>query len=121
VRRLSIAQPLARIIQEQNVEAAVRRYYELKKTEAERYDWGEAELNRLGYVLLNTSRVKEAIEIFKLNVALFPRGFNTYDSLGEAYLAAGDREEAIKNYKKSLGLNPQNDNAAQVLRRISAP
>jgi dienelactone hydrolase len=120
VRRISISQPLAKIIEQQGVEAAIKQYYDLKKGESERYDWGEPELNRLGYILLNANRVKEAIEIFKLNVTLYPQGFNTYDSLGEAYLASGNRDEAIRNYKKSLELNPQNTNATNVLRRINA-
>jgi hypothetical protein len=40
--------------------------------------------------------------------------------LDEAYLANGERELAIKNYKKSLELNPQNANATDVLKRINA-
>jgi hypothetical protein len=36
--------------------------------------------------------VSEAIEFFKLNVAAYPGSFNPYDSLGEAYLAAGETE-----------------------------
>ncbi len=55
----------------------------------------------LGYELTFTGRVREAVEIFKLNVEMYPQGFSTYDSLGEAYLAAGERELAIKNYKRS--------------------
>lgn len=122
VRLISIAQPLAKTITRAGVEAAIKQYYDLKRSEAgDRYDWSEAELNRLGYILLGTNRVKDAIEIFKLNVAAYPRAFNTYDSLGEAYLAGGNREEAIKNYKKSLELNPQNTNATDALRRINAP
>jgi dienelactone hydrolase len=118
-RAMSIVQAIRKTLNEQGVEAAIKQYDELKKEKPERYDWGEAELNRLGYELLRTNRIKEAIEIFKLNVAAYPAGFNTYDSLGEAYLAGGERELAIKNYKKSLELNPQNTNAAEVLKRLS--
>lgn len=118
VRRMSIAQPLTKTLAEQGTGAAIKQYYELKKTGAEVYDFGEAELNRLGYVLLGQNRAKDAIEIFKLNVAIFPRAFNTYDSLGEAYLADGQRELAIQNYRKSLELNPQNTNATDVLKKI---
>lgn len=32
--------------------------------------------------------------------------------------ATGERELAIKNYKKSLELNPQNTNATTVLKRL---
>ncbi|MCK4226548.1 tetratricopeptide repeat protein [candidate division WOR-3 bacterium] len=55
--------------------------------------------------------------MFKLNVALFPDFFNVYDSLGEAYMVAGEKELAIKNYKKSLELNPNNADAAEILKK----
>ncbi|HVG34079.1 MAG TPA: prolyl oligopeptidase family serine peptidase [Pyrinomonadaceae bacterium] len=119
-RRISIAQPLTRTLAEQGTAAAIKQYHELKKSGSELYDFGEAELNRLGYTLLAQGRAKDAIEIFKLNVAIFPQAFNTYDSLGEAYLADGQRELAIQNYRKSLELNPQNTNATDVLKRINA-
>src|ERR1044072_5179883 len=54
----------------------------------------EAELNRLGYQLLRSGHPKEAIEIFKLNVEAYPQGFNTYDSLAEAYMSINERELA---------------------------
>ncbi len=114
----SVSSPLRRTIRERGVEAAVAQYRELKKSGDRRYDFGEPELNALGYELLFAGRVKDAVEIFKLNVEAYPQGFNTYDSLGEAYLAAGEREQAVKNYRKSLELNPQNTNAAAALKRI---
>ena len=119
IRAMSIAQPLTKTLAEQGVEAAIKQYYDLKKNQPERYDFSERELNQMGYILLGEGRNKEAIEIFKLNVAAFPQAFNTYDSLGEAYLAAGERELAIQNYRKSLELNPQNTNATDTLKRIT--
>lgn len=120
VRTISIAQPIVKTLREQGAEAAVKQYYDLKKSKPDLYDFQESELNTLGYILLNDKQIKEAIEIFKLNVAAYPQGFNTYDSLGEAYLANNERELAIKNYKRSLELNPQNTNATDVLKRINA-
>jgi tetratricopeptide (TPR) repeat protein len=114
----SISSPLRRTLRASGVEAAVAQYRELRKSQPNRYDFGEPELNALGYELLFTGHPKDAVEIFKLNVEMYPQGFNTYDSLAEAYLAAGERELAIKNYKKSLELNPQNTNATAVLKRI---
>jgi tetratricopeptide (TPR) repeat protein len=58
------------------------------------------------------------VEIFRLNVEQFPMDANVYDSLGEAYLKQGDKALAIENYKKSLDLNPQNENARDVLKRL---
>ena len=62
--------------------------------------------------------IKEAIELFKLNVTAYPDSWNTYDSLAEAYVADGNTERAIFYYEKSLTLNPKNDNAARQLQRL---
>jgi tetratricopeptide (TPR) repeat protein len=75
-------------------------------------------LNQLGYRLMATGKLKEAIEIFKLNVEAYPQGFNAYDSLAEAYLNANERALAISNYKKSLELNPNNTNAVAALKKL---
>ncbi|MGH9903078.1 MAG: serine hydrolase, partial [Pyrinomonadaceae bacterium] len=119
--RKSIAETLAKTIAERGVEAAVAQYRELKAAQANAYDFSEPELNNLGYQLLGAKKMKEAVEIFKLNVEAYPQGFNTYDSLGEAYMVSGDKELAVKNYKRSLELNPQNANATAALKRIEAP
>jgi len=59
-----------------------------------------------------------AIEVFKLNAEQFPKSFNVWDSLGEAYYRAGKVEEAIKNYEKSLQLNPENEGGKRMLEEI---
>jgi tetratricopeptide (TPR) repeat protein len=78
----------------------------------------EASLNASGYDLLAAKKVKDAIEVFKLNVKLNPDSANVYDSLGEAYMLDGDKSEAIRNYEKSISLNPQNENAKTALAKL---
>ncbi len=79
----------------------------------------ESVLNWLGYHFLYWwGREEEAVEVFKLNVSLFPESANAHDSLGEAYLTRGQTELAIQSYEKSLELNPDNANAASVLKRL---
>ncbi len=76
-------------------------------------------LNWLGYHFLYWwGREEDALEVFKLNVSLFPDSANAYDSLGEAYLIRGDTDSAIRCYEKSLELNPSNSNATQRLKQI---
>ena len=72
-------------------------------------------MNQLGLSLMRTGKVKEAVEIFKLNVEMYPKAFNTYDSLAEAYMNLNERELAMSNYKKSLELNPKNTNAVAMI------
>ena len=114
----SIAELLIKTISDRGAEQAVRQYRELKAKQASAYDYGEPELNQLGYRLLAMKKVKEAIEVFKLNMEVYPQSPNVYDSLAEAYMINGDKELAIRNYKKSLELNPQNVNAVEMLKKL---
>jgi cytochrome c-type biogenesis protein CcmH/NrfG len=54
-----------------------------------------------------------------LNVGIYPQTFNVYDSLGEAYMIKGETELAIKNYARSLELNPGNTNAGEKLKKLN--
>lgn len=78
----------------------------------------EVDINTAGYDLFLAKKIDEAIEVFKLNVKLFPGSWNTYDSLGEAYAAAGNKKEAIANYEKSIQLNPKSDAGREALAKL---
>ena len=95
-------------------------FYATYKTEPGVPLFGEAEMNQLGYRYLQEGKIKEAVTLFNLNVISYPGSWNVYDSLGEALLMDGQTEQAIKNYEKSLGLNPGNENAIKVLSEIRA-
>jgi CubicO group peptidase (beta-lactamase class C family) len=117
-----ISETLFTTLMAKDVQTAIKQYRDLKATQQEAYDFSQPQLNGLGYQLLEMKRVKDAIEIFKLNVEMFPQGSNAYDSLGEAYMENGDKQLAIQNYKKSLELNPKNTNAVEKLKKLeSAP
>lgn len=115
----SIAETLLSTIKQRGIGAAVEQYRTLKKERADSYSFSESELNNLGYLLLNDmGKIDDAIEIFTLNVEAYPQSSNAYDSLGEAYMKNGDKELAIKNYRRSLELNPQNTNATEMLKKL---
>jgi CubicO group peptidase (beta-lactamase class C family) len=98
--------------------AALQRYEELKKTNSQAQKVDEAILNGLGYMLLSVGKTPDAIAVFKRNVYEYPQSGNVYDSLGEAYMKAGQKELAIQNYEKSLQLNPKNQNAVEMLKKL---
>jgi len=61
----------------------------------------------MGYSLLYELReVDKAIGLFKLNVSLYPKSFNAYDSLAESYLVKGDRALAVTNYETVFAIEP---------------
>jgi len=77
-------------------------------------------LNTLGYMQMRERRIDDALRIFALNVEAFPLDANAYDSLGEAYAAKGDRENALANYRKSLQMDPSNRNAAEWIAKLES-
>jgi len=103
---------------ESGITSTIEQYYDLKDNYKDEYIINEKSLNYFGNQLLRENMVKEAIEIFKLNVKEYPNASNTYDSLGEAYLLKGNKKLAIKNYKRSLELNPDNKNAIEMLKKL---
>jgi dienelactone hydrolase/predicted negative regulator of RcsB-dependent stress response len=76
----------------------------------------EAALIQWAYDLMEENHLSEATDLFKLDVQVFPGSWNGYDSLAEAYIKAGQKQLAIDNYKKSLELNPANDDAKEKLK-----
>jgi thiol-disulfide isomerase/thioredoxin len=77
----------------------------------------ESELNACGYVVMAQGKAKEAIAIFRINANLFPQSANCWDSLGEAYAIAGQKDKAIQAYEYVLELDANHENAkAQLLK-----
>jgi hypothetical protein len=87
----------ARVLEKQGgaAEAAAMRAEALKVAT-------EADMNAYGYELLGAGRVDDAIAVLRKNVADYPESWNTYDSLGEALAAKGDKAAAIEQYRKAL-------------------
>lgn len=81
------------------------------------YTINENELNGLGYSILSRSK-QNAIEVFKLYAQNYPGSANAYDSLAESYMVNGDNQNAILHYEKSLELNPNNNNAKEMLKKL---
>ncbi len=91
-------------------------------SEAEMMEMGlNSIINRIGYEWLkDKSNAKAAIKVFKYGTSIMPNDADLYDSLGEAYFSDENYEEAKKNYKKSLAINPDNENAREYLVKIDS-
>ena len=88
----------------ETVPAAVKMFRDARARDPQVKLFPEAALNLLGYQHLQGGRVKEAIELFTLNTEAYPTSANTFDSLGDAYLADGQNELALKASQKALDL-----------------
>jgi CubicO group peptidase (beta-lactamase class C family) len=99
-------------------QAALNRFTDLKKSGLAGQNVNESTLNELGYLLLSGNQVQDAIAVFQRNVQEYPQSSNAYDSLAEAYTHAGKKELAIANYEHSLQLDPKNQNAVDMLKKL---
>lgn len=75
-------------------------------------------LNKIGYGFLKDKLIDNAIAVFQENVKLFPNDSNSWDSLGEAYFANQDKENALKSYKKTLALDASSESAKAMIQKL---
>ena len=108
---------LDQTIKKEGITEAINQFNELK-SDKDLYSYNERELNQLGYDLLRGDKVEEAIAIFELNVKEYPKSWNVYDSYAEALMIKGEKDGAIKNYKKSIELNPNNTGGVEQLKKL---
>jgi len=112
--KLPLANALYNFLQKEGQESFSKNLKDFIKDNAYVVE-SDGQLNNIGYRFLQNDLTYAAIEVFKLNAELFPDIANCYDSLGEAYLNSGNKEEAKKNYSKVLQLDPGNENAKKML------
>jgi CubicO group peptidase (beta-lactamase class C family) len=79
------------------------------------YDVSEGALNSLGYSLFRKGLKEAAVRVFEWNAAAYPGSANVHDSLGEAYLGVGRREDARGSYERALSLDPSSASARTAL------
>ncbi len=94
--------------------------YEEIKAQNPEMQISQGKINAWGWGLLEENHLPEAIEVFKLNVTLYPNSSGAYEDLGEAYERNGQKDLAIEDYKKSLEKDPKNRAAERHLKEIQA-
>lgn len=116
--RIGSSAVLMSVTQQKGVKAAIQAYGQLKKMESAQYRLNQDTLINLGYWLLAENKLQDAIEVMKLEVSEYPEFWNAYDSLGELYMDAGEKQLAIENYEKSVELNPDNHGGIETLKKL---
>lgn len=71
----------------------------------------EGDVNSLGYALINAGRFDDAIDLLAWNAERHPGHANPWDSLADAYVAAGDTAGALEAYRKVLEAIPLDEDA----------
>lgn len=108
----------AETVNNSDISIFIKKYREFKTNPKNQFINTEVDTNALGYRLLQSKKINEAIEVFKLNTEAYPNSANAYDSLAEGYLLSGNKAEAIKNYEKAVTLNPNFASSVDALRRL---
>ncbi|MBL7939272.1 MAG: serine hydrolase [Flavobacteriales bacterium] len=99
-------------------DAAVKAYAALKATDPNDRAASEERLNNVGYQLMNDGKLKQGQDIFFVNMQLYPKSANTYDSYAEACLKLGDKKQALEFYKRAASMDPKNTNAARIVAEL---
>ena len=120
LRQFVVPPAFVRMVEESDFGQVMATYRALKHRDPE-FFLEESTINEWGGVLLSKGRTHQAVALLAFNCQQFPKSANTFDSLGEAYEASGDRTQAIAAYRKALELDPNFSNAADRLRVLAPP
>lgn len=119
IPKKSVRQVIRKVCLE-DVNKGIEAYNNLKQNNSTEYAFdNSSEINRLGYDLIRAGKAKDALKIFELGISEFPNDANLYDSYGEALFLNKTYDLSIKNYKKSLEMNPKNQNAVKMIKKIN--
>lgn len=95
-------------------------YAEMKKEDSS-FKFQEQALEEWGDHLTQNNHLPEAIAILKLDVSIYPDSSDAYAHLGGAYAKAGQKDQAIENYRKTLDKNPDSEEAKRRLAELENP
>ncbi len=111
---------LLKLVEKDGVEAAIARFYEHKKRVRSMaiLNISEEEIDKLGWYLAAKDRLDDAIAILRLNVSEDPRSWRARERLGQVYLKAGKKEQAVDAFREALALNPSNEDLRARLKEI---
>lgn len=79
----------------------------------------EYKINRLGYNYLRNKEYEKAEQMFLINISLYPKSSNVYDSMGDLFYSKKDTINAQIYYKKALSINPENRSSKRQLEKLS--
>jgi CubicO group peptidase (beta-lactamase class C family)/TolA-binding protein len=107
------------VADKQDIKQSIQAYKVWQKQSPDSRLLSSNALNNAGYMALAKKDYQAAVNYFSVYSALYPDDANAFDSLAEAYMTKGDTQLALDNYKKSLVLNADNQNAKDMLKKLS--
>jgi CubicO group peptidase (beta-lactamase class C family) len=83
------------------------------------FDIRESKVEEMGNYLMLVKQKQQAIEVFRLNVSLYPKSAKAFFKLGAAYESIGEKTLAAENFKKAVELDPTDKEAAERLKTLN--
>ncbi len=108
-------QDFIQLINKRGAENALEFFVKLQKTYPDSIPFQRETINHLAWELVLKDSLTEAIKLFELNILAYPDHYDPWDSYAEVILLRGEKGDidlAIRNFDKSLELNPENSNAS---------
>jgi len=103
------------------VDAAIKKFYELKEHQADKYRFEEFDLYSIAYRLNDADKQNEAIRFYELQIKEFPDNqylWYFYFSIGSIYESLENLEQAKENYIKALEIDPENTDVKNALEKL---
>ena len=116
--KLSLTKAYAKVLYKDGKTVA-EDFLNAHKADTAGYILAENDMNNLGYEFMEHGHLPQALITFELNTRLYPQSDNVYNSYGDALLESGDKAAAIAMYRKSLEINPKNEDSIKALKAIA--
>ena len=112
-QKIAISNWFYEALEKNGIEEVIEQFKNMEVTELEKYDFRAVNFEAMGYNFLDEQKIVEAKAMFELFTQLYPDSYIAFDGLAQAHLLSNNKNAAIQNFKQSLVLNPNNQNALQ--------
>jgi len=116
--KASLIEPLYHSYLDEGIDGAVRTYLELKKSGRDEYLFHRFVLVLFGNWLLKNGKLDDAVRMLETNIKEYPEFAYNHELLGGIYMKMGKHEKAIRSLQRSLELDPENEVATEMIKRM---
>jgi hypothetical protein len=104
------------------IESAIQKYRDLRTKfyGGASFDFTDKPLNRVASELMEKNKLAEALALLKLNDEFHQQSAYSELLMGDAYSKSGMKEEALKHYRKSAELDPEDVFAKKKIEELTA-
>lgn len=115
----SLADFLLNIVLDYGIDSSLTVYKQIISDTTNNFNKKLEEQITFGYDLINVKRYFDSIQFFRLLNREYSNSAEIFIGLGDAYLKDGNKGLAIKNFRRVLRLQPLNNYAAEMLKKLS--